>query len=54
MANFKNIEDKCANQVAKKRATSYRFNVLPLSSICGWERLIFKKMFVNARCFVQR
>jgi hypothetical protein len=42
--NFKNIKDRCADQPAKERVT-YRFNVLQLSTICGWEKLIFQKCF---------
>ena len=41
--NLQNIEDKRADQPAKKRATPYRIHVLCLLNRRGWKQLIYKK-----------
>jgi hypothetical protein len=42
--NLQNIKDKNAYQPAKKSATMYRIQVLPLMNRRGWKKLIFKNI----------
>jgi hypothetical protein len=45
--NLQNIEDKPADQPAKKRATPYRIHVLPLLNRRGWKQLIYKNICIH-------
>jgi len=46
-ANLQNIENKPADQPAKKRATPYRIHVLCLLNRRGWKQLIYKNICIH-------
>jgi len=45
--NLQNIEDKPADQPAKKRATPYHIHVLCMLNCRGWKQLIYKNICMH-------